>query len=227
MSILVILVLWHSLSSNWMLPSLLRKQGTVLCEFTWLTGWPPWRAAKISWFGKQCVFFLVLGKGLPVPCGIYVWAKAEGGFRGPWRICVSSWSSGGGRLGPGERKSELITWVKCVKCSYCMICMIIILLTIYWKWTRGLNAILQPGTYICQVGVLLGPEQLHWGCWVLYNKPEETFRKVRVQRFGFMIFKGIQRNLCRLVCVCWYSVWTLALVNKVKTFLYSIHQSWT
>lgn len=135
LGILVISVLWHSFLSHWMLPSLFRKQGAVLCEFTRLTRWPPWRSAKISWFGKQCVFFLILRKGLPVPCGIHVWAKAEGGFRRPWRICVSSRSSGGGRLGPRERKSELITWVKCVKCSNCIIGMII--MSIYWKWTKG------------------------------------------------------------------------------------------
>lgn len=77
-----------------------------------ITGRASRRAAKVRWFKEQLFFLLVLWTGLPLPCGVLVWTKAEGDCRGPWTICITPRSPGGGRSWPREWKSAFIVWVK-------------------------------------------------------------------------------------------------------------------
>lgn len=89
-----------------------RKQRPVLCGIMCITGRASRRAAKVCWFKEQLFFLLVLWTGLPLPRGVLVWTKAEGDCRGPWTICITPRSPGGGRSWPREWKSAFIVWVK-------------------------------------------------------------------------------------------------------------------
>lgn len=72
-----------------------RKQDSVLSRIL-PTGRASWRTAQISWFRELLIFLLFFWEGLSAPCRVPVWVKAKSGFRGCWRICITSWSFGRG-----------------------------------------------------------------------------------------------------------------------------------